>query len=95
VQEVLQRLADLGGRIEAENKIVSLIGKSGASDLQKVNALLKMATGETAPPGPAAERARIRLLKLAADPELRAALAEDADSMRRLRQVVGSLAPAA
>jgi hypothetical protein len=95
VQEVLQRLADLGGRIEAGNKIVSLIGKSGASDLQKITALLKMATGETAPPGPAAERARIRVLKLAADPELRAALAEDPDSMRRLRQVIGSLAPAA
>jgi len=35
------------------------------------------------------------VLKLAADPEIRAALAEDADSMRRLRQVVGTLAPAA
>ena len=93
--EVLQRLSEIGGRIEAENKVVSLVSKSGASPSQKLTALLKMATGETAPPGPAAERARGSVLKLAADPEIRAALAEDADSMRRLRQVVGTLAPAA
>ena len=93
--EVLQRLGDLGGRIEAENKIVSLIGKSGASPMQKLAALLKMATGETAPLGPAAERAKVLVLKMAADPALRANLSEDAESMRRLRQVVGALPSAA
>ena len=90
--EVLQRLGDLGGRIEAENKIVSLIAKSGASSMQKVAALLRMATGESAPPGPAAERAKAVVLKLIADPELRSAISEDPDSLRRLRQVVGALA---
>ncbi len=94
-EEVLRRLADIGGRIEAENKIVALIAKSGASPMQKLHALLKMATGESAPLGPAAERAKIMVLKLAADPELRSALSEDAESVRRLRQVLGSLASAA
>lgn len=93
--EVLGRLADLGGRIEAENKIVALIARSGASPMQRLAALLKMATGETAPPGPAADRAKAWVLKLAAEPALRAALSEDAESLRRLRQVVGTLAPAA
>ena len=91
-REVLQRLGDLGGRIEAENKIVSLIAKSGASPMQKVAALLKMATGESAPPGPAAERAKAVVLKLIGDPALRSAISEDPDSLRRLRQVVGALA---
>ncbi len=93
--DVLQRLSEIGGRIESTNKVVALIAKSRASQLQKVQALLKMATGETAPPGPAAERAKGSLLKLAADPDVRTALSEDADSMRRLRQVVGPLPSAA
>ncbi len=90
--EVLHRLGDIGGRIEAENKIVALVAKSGASSMQKLAALLKMATGETAPPGPAAERAKAAVLKLAPDPEIRTAIGEDPESLRRLRQVVGSLA---
>ncbi|HEY5411885.1 MAG TPA: hypothetical protein VIJ94_14280 [Caulobacteraceae bacterium] len=93
--EVLQRLADLGGRIEAENKIVSLLAKSAASPMQKLAALLKMASGESAPPGPATERAKVWALKLAGDPGLRSTLSEDAEVMRRLRQVIGPLAPAA
>ena len=92
VSEVLQRLSDLGGRIEAENKIVALLTKSPAPPMQKLAALLKMAAGESAPPGPAAERAKVWALKLAADPELRAALSEDAETLRRLRQVVGTVA---
>jgi hypothetical protein len=95
VKEVLQRLSELGGRIEAQNKIVALIVKSSASPFQKINVLLRMATGETAPPGPAADRAKASVLRLATDPDLRASLAEDAESMRRLRQVVGAFAPAA
>ncbi len=90
--EVLHRLGDLGGRIEAENKIVALILKSGASSMQKLAALLKMATGESAPPGPAADRAKAAVLKLAAEPDLRTAISEDPDSFRRLKQVVGTLA---
>ncbi len=93
--QLLARLAELGGRIEAESKMVSLIAKSAASPAQKVTALVRMATGETAPPGPAADRAKASVLKLATDPEVRAALAEDAESMRRLRQLVASLASAA
>ena len=90
--EVLHRLGDLGGRIEAENKIVALVVKSGASPMQKLAALLKMATGESAPPGPAAERAKAAVLKLAAEPDLRTSISEDPDSFRRLKQVVGTLA---
>ena len=95
VREVLQRLSDLGGRIEAQNKMVAQVTKSTAPPVQKLTMLLKMATGETAPPGPAAERAKALALKLAAEPDVRSGLSQDAETMRRLRQVVGPLAPAA
>ena len=95
LREVLQRLSDLGGRIEAENKMVALVTKSTAPPMQKLTMLLKMATGETAPPGPAAERAKALALKLAADPDVRSGLSQEAETLKRLRQVVGPLAPAA
>ena len=93
--DVLHRLGEIGGRIEQENKIVTLIAKSGASPLQKLAALLKMATGETAPPGPAADRARTWALKLASDPELRNRLLGDSEVLGRLRHVVNSRGAAA
>ena len=93
--DVLHRLGEIGGRIEAENKIVALIARSGASPLQKLAALLKMATGETAPPGPAAERARTWALKLASEPDLRTRLLGDVEILGRLRQVVNSRGAAA
>ncbi len=95
IGEVLQRLSDLGGRIEAENKIVALIGKSRAPAIQKLTALLKMAAGETAPPGAAADRARASALKLAAQPQLRSIIADEPEALLRLRRLLGSLAPAA
>lgn len=95
VREVLQRLSDLGGRIEAEHKMVALVTKSTAPPAQKLTMLLKMAAGETAPPGPAADRAKALALKLAAEPSVRSGLSQDAETMKRLRQVVGPLAPAA
>jgi hypothetical protein len=93
--EVLQRLADLGGRIEADNRMVALLVRSPAAPKQKLQVLIGMAVGETAPMGPAAERAKAAALKLAADAELRTTLAEDPETVARLRQVVGPLAPAA
>ena len=79
--------------IEAENNIVSLLMKSGAAPMQKLSALLKMATGEAAPPGPAAERAKACALTLAARPELRGKLLTDAEAVGRLRLVVSVSAP--
>ena len=93
--EVQQRLADLGGRIEAENKIVAQLLKSAAPPRQKLMLLLAMAVGESAPMGPAAERAKTAALKLAAEPELRASLADDPEALARVRQVMGQMAPAA
>jgi hypothetical protein len=95
VGEVLQRLGDLGGRIEAENKMVAQLLKSAAAPKQKLMALLAIAVGETAPLGPAAERAKTAALKLAAEPEVRATLADDPETLAKVRQVVGQLAPAA
>ena len=75
--------------------MVALVTKSPAPPVQKLTMLLKMAAGETAPPGPAAERAKALALKLASEPDVRSGLSQDAETLKRLRQVVGPLAPAA
>lgn len=68
-EEVLEKIGLMGGRIEAEARLTQLLGRSPAPLGQRVGALLNMATGESAPPGPAAERARIEAAKLMRLPE--------------------------
>jgi hypothetical protein len=93
--EVMHRLGDFGGRIEADNRMVALLVRSAATPKQKLQLLIGMAAGESAPLGPAADRAKTAALKLAADAELRAVLADDPETVARLRQIVDPLAPAA
>ena len=55
---------------------------------QKLGVLLKMASGETAPPGPAADRARAESLRLVRAPEARAQLAGAPEIMEQVRALV-------
>ena len=88
VDEVLQRIGDIGGRIEAENKLTSVLARAQAPFAQRLGVLLKMASGETAPPGPAADRARAEALRLVRAPEARAQLAGAPEIMEQVRALV-------
>jgi hypothetical protein len=68
---VKARLGDLGGLVEADCQLVAALMKSHATGGQKLTHLLKLAGGESAPLGPAADRARLEALKLARSPGLR------------------------
>ena len=54
--------------------------------------LLRMAVGETAPRGPAADRARAEAVKLLRTPDLQADAAAHPDSAARLRHLAAQLA---
>jgi hypothetical protein len=64
----------VGGTIEREAKIVAMLARSPAPLPQKLSALLRMAAGETAPMGAAADRARAEAIKLFRAPGSRATL---------------------
>ncbi|HEY8573625.1 hypothetical protein [Phenylobacterium sp.] len=88
-------LGELGGRIEAEARLIAALAAASAPAVQKLSYLLRLASGETAPPGPAADRARNEALKLVRDDGLRAELSKDAAQMEAVRELIHSAGLAA
>jgi hypothetical protein len=82
---IITRLGDLGGHIEADSNLVESLMRSQAPPLQRLSVLLKLALGESAPLGPAANRAKAAALKLARAPEVRVDLAKAPELIERLR----------
>ena len=74
-------LGQLGGVIEAEEHVMASLGAAKIPRMQKLLGLLPLAAGETAPMGPAADRARAEALQLLRDPELRGEIASSPDRM--------------
>jgi hypothetical protein len=82
------KLGELGGGVDADAKVVASLARAEAPLLQKLTLLLRMAAGEAAPLGPAAERARAEALKLFRHDDLRSQLAADPEQMAGLRGLV-------
>lgn len=75
--DVAEALAALGGAVEAKAGLAAAVARSRVAPVQKLTALLRMAVGEAAPLGPAADRAKAEALKLLRAPETRSALAAE------------------
>ncbi len=88
--EITEALGRLGCLVEADARLIGGLARTGAPVLQKITALLRMATGESAPVGPASERARAEALKLLRQPGTRAALAETPDALAPIRSLMAS-----
>ncbi len=83
--EIVAAIGLVGGTVEAEARIVAMLVRSPAPLPQKLSALLRMAAGETAPPGPAADRARAEAVRLFRAPENRAMLAAAPETLTPLK----------
>lgn len=93
IEALLTLIGDMGGRLEAEAKIIQALRKAPTSPVEKVQALVRMATGEAAPLGPAAERARQEAKRLAAHPDTTAHLsARAAVQLQTMVQTLGKAA---
>ena len=86
------RLGEAGGWIEADARLVGQIARSPAPAMTRALVLLRMAVGEAAPLGPAADRAKGEALKLLRTPELRADAASHPESFARLRALAVAVA---
>lgn len=84
------KIGDVGGKIEAQAGLVAAVVKAPVSGANRVIKLLRMATGETAPLGPAAARARSELKRLVRAPEIRADLAGWPDLVDRLKLMIAA-----
>ena len=86
------RLGEIGGHVEADSRLVTLLTRAEAPIVHRLNRLRRLAIGEAAPLGPAADRARVEALKLTRAPELRQEIARSpqaADKVRDLLRTAG------
>jgi hypothetical protein len=81
-------IGHVGGVVEAEAKLTAQLARAPAPPHQKLAALLRLAAGETAPFGPAADRAKAEALKLFRAPESRAALTASPEQIAPLKTLM-------
>ena len=87
-----RKLGEVGGLVEADARICDQIVRAPAPAVQKLTLLLRLASGEAAPTGPAAERAKGEVVRLLKSPGAREALAgspETAGKLRPMMQAAG------
>ncbi|MBV9994859.1 MAG: hypothetical protein JO127_06570 [Caulobacteraceae bacterium] len=82
------KLGDIGGAIEADSKIAAMLAQAQAPVGHRLALLLRLATGEAAPLGPAADRARAAALKLLRSETARAELAGAPEQLAQVRDLM-------
>jgi hypothetical protein len=92
---IQSKIGDVGAMVEADARLVATLVKAPAPPVQKLMLLLRLATGEAAPIGPAADRARLEALKLVRREDTRAALSQSPERMGQVRQMIQAISPAA
>ena len=82
------KLGDLGGLVEADARLLTMLVRAPAPLPQKLALLIKLAMGEAGPTGPVADKARVEVMKLARAPEVREELAGSPETMDLLKGLV-------
>jgi hypothetical protein len=88
------RLGEVGGMIETDARLVTMLVRAPAPLPQKMALLIKLAMGEAGPTGPVADKAKAEVLKLARAPEAREELAGSPETMDLLKGMVQQKAAA-
>jgi hypothetical protein len=94
-EPIQAKIGDVGGLVEADARLVPTLARTPVPAPQKLLLLLKLAAGDTAPAGPAAERARLEAMKMVRNEKTRAELADDPQRMTQVRELIQQLGVAA
>jgi hypothetical protein len=89
------KLGEVGGLVEADAKLSAALAQASAPVVQRLDLLLRLAVGEAAPLGPAADRARGAALKLLRSDQVRAELAAAPEQLAKVRDMLQSAGLAA
>jgi hypothetical protein len=85
---ITAKIGEVGGLVEADAKLCAALARAEAPVVHRLTLLLKLATGEAAPVGPAADRAKAEAMRLMRAPETRAALAQAPEAIDRVRTLM-------
>jgi hypothetical protein len=89
---LVERVGEIGGQIEGDAKLVAMLAKAPAPVGHRLTVMLRLATGETAPLGPAADRARAEALRMARTIDIKAELAASPSSLEKLKALMSQAA---
>lgn len=87
-EPIQEKLGDIGGHVEAKARLSQIVARANVPLVQRLTMLLKLAAGESAPLGPAANRARAEAVKLFRLDETRAELAAKPEQMSQVRDLI-------
>jgi hypothetical protein len=87
-EEVNSKLGHIGGLVEADVHLLANIARSPMPVMQKLQVLLNIAAGQSAPTGPVSDAARTEILKLMRNPELRQGLMGNPKALDLLRPMM-------
>jgi hypothetical protein len=87
-EPIQEKLGDIGGEVENRAKLTAHLARANVPLMQRLMLLLKLAAGESAPLGPAANRARTEAIKLFRQDDTRAALAAAPEAMAQVRVLI-------
>jgi hypothetical protein len=82
---VQAKIGEVGGLIEADTRLTTTLAQATAPVVHRLTLLLRLATGEAAPLGPAADRARGAALKLLRSDAARTELAAAPEQLTQVR----------
>ena len=87
-EEISGRIGGVAGMVEADAKLVAQVAKSSLPPVRRLSVLLKLASGETAPFGPVADRAKAEAVRIFKTPDARAALSAEPEALTPLRPLM-------
>ena len=92
-EPIAAKIGEIGGLVEAD--LAQALAKANAPVVNRLTLLLRLAAGETAPRGAAAEWAKTETLRLMRAPEIRAEIARTPEAVSRVRALMQSAGLAA
>jgi len=86
--QIVRRPGETGGLVGAAARVCKQIVRARAPPVQKLTLLLRLASGEAAPVGPASDKARGEVMRLLRSPDAREALMGSPEAAGKLRPML-------
>jgi len=85
---IVIQIGVVGAKVEADAQLISALVRADAPVVNRLTFLLKLASGQAAPLGPAADRAKAEAIRLMRAPQTREALAQSPEGLERVRSLM-------
>jgi len=87
-EDVNAKLGHMGGQVADDVHLIANLARANLPVMQKLQVLLNIAAGQSAPLGPVADAARAEVMKMMRNPELRQGLMNNPKAIDALRPMM-------